>query len=120
MLRILESLGTMNHLGYRGRAIRALFILQRAIDSTSAGREKLPTIEAALIFQNNPGPPPDGGDTHAFWTFSSFKENEVHQRIWLMPNFDFWYAYPMGSFRDARRRTFQYDTLFFNKIPKAV
>ncbi|KAK4501432.1 hypothetical protein PRZ48_007241 [Zasmidium cellare] len=97
-LRIIETIGCMGHLGYRGRAIGALQLLQRAVDSAAAGGEKLPTIEASLVLQNNSDPPGGKDDTHSFWSVASFKENEEHQRIWLFPNFDFWYAYPMGSY----------------------
>lgn len=117
-LRILEVLGTMSHLGYRGRAVGALNLLQRAVDSASAGGEKLPTIEAAFVLQDNSDPPE--GTTHSIWSVSSFKGNEDHNRVWLFPNFDFWYAYPMGSYRDARRNAFQHDSSFATKIPKVI
>lgn len=119
-LRILESLGSMGHLGYRGRVIGALYLLQRAVDSASAGGEVLPTIEASLVVQDNSDPPGDKDDTHSFWTFASHNTDQSHRRLWLFPNFDFWYAYPMGSYRDIRRRAFQHDASFSDKIPKVV
>ncbi|CAK3856176.1 Hypothetical predicted protein [Lecanosticta acicola] len=119
-LRIVESKDpTIGHIGHRGREVGFLNILQRAIDSATAGGEKLPTIEAAIITQDiATNLPPDS--SHAIWTWTRNVENEAHNRHWLIPNFDFWYSSPMGSYLDARRRAVQYSASFSEKIQKAV
>ncbi|KAF7188063.1 hypothetical protein HII31_10635 [Pseudocercospora fuligena] len=118
-LRILESMDTISPVGYRGRAFGILGLLQRAVDSAIAGGEVLPTVEAALLFEDISNPPTDDG-THSFWTWSSLKDHDPHKRLWLIPNFDFWYSSPQGSYEAARMHAMKNDAPFAHKIPQIV
>lgn len=119
-LRILESKDpTIGHIGHRGREVGFLNILQRAVDSATAGGEVLPTIEAAIITQDIATNLPSDS-THTIWSWTRNISSPSQDRHWLIPNFDFWYSSPMGSYADSRRRALQYTSPFTQKIPKAV
>lgn len=90
-LRIVESRLTMENLAYRSRAIGFLSLLDQAIRAATASGESLPTIEAAVIFQDVVDPPTVEG-THSFWTWTSNVSDPNHERHWLIPNFDFYGA----------------------------
>lgn len=119
-LRILESEGMIGHWGYRGRGMGFLYLLQRSLYSAQAAGEKLPTIEAAIIAEDIVNPPNGTKGTHSFWTWTNHIGDETHERHWMIPNYDLWYGYPMGSFREARYRAMERDSAFKDKIPKAV
>ncbi|CZT21274.1 uncharacterized protein RCC_07137 [Ramularia collo-cygni] len=116
-LRILETRQIIDSLGYAGRGLPLLNMLQRAVDSATAGGEKLPTIEAAIIVEDISDPPENG--THSFWTFARSLTKESHQRLWLVPNFDF-YVQSEGAFEEVRRRGAARDAPFTEKIQKAI
>lgn len=116
-LRILESRQMMASLGYEGRGIPLLNMLQRAMDSATAGGERLPTIEASIVLEDISDPPEKG--SHSFWTFARNLTKESHDRIWLVPNFDF-YVQNEGAFEEVRRRGILRDAPFAKKIQKAI
>lgn len=120
-LRILESKNAVDRItAARDRAEGVINLIQRALDSAMVARELLPTVEIALNFKDDAEPSSEEGDTHSFWSFARHVSKESHQRLWLMPNFDFWYYMPSGSFGDAKREAMQHDGPFSTKIPKLV
>lgn len=46
--------------------------------------------------------------------------NATHERLWLVPNYDFWGATVYGSYANARRKAADQDAAFVDKIPSAV
>ncbi|CZT19606.1 uncharacterized protein RCC_05457 [Ramularia collo-cygni] len=118
-MRILETRGAIGAMGYHDRVTGILNLIQRALNSATAGGETLPTIEASFVVQDIADPPtPDG--THSFWTMTANKDNVTHERLWLFPNHDFWGDAVWGSYDDARRKAKDQDGAFIDKIPSAV
>lgn len=116
-LRVLESREMISGLGYEGRGMPLLYMLQRAVDSATAGGERLPTIEAAIVLEDISDPP--AGGSHSFWTFARNLTKESHDRLWLVPNFDF-YVQNEGAYEEVRRRGISRDAPFAKKIQQAV
>jgi hypothetical protein len=120
-LRILESKHAVDPMGSSpDRALGVLHLFQRALDASMAAGEQLPTVELALNFEDASETPETPGDTHTFLAAARTIGKESHERIWLMPNFDFWYYKPTGSFSDAKRDAMQHDDHFRSKIDKIV
>lgn len=51
---------------------------------------------------------------------AAHKNNATHERLWLLPNFDFWGERVEGGFDSARRKAKEQDSAFKDKIPQAV
>jgi hypothetical protein len=116
-LRILETREVIGSLGYEGRGLPLLYMLQRAVDSATAGGERLPTIEASIVLEDVSDPPAES--SHSFWTFARNIHRESHERLWLVPNFDF-YVQSEGAFSEIRRRGIARDMPFLSKIQQMV
>lgn len=116
-LRVLETRGVVGALGYDGRGLPLLNMLQRAMDSATAGGERLPSIEASIVLEDISDPPAES--SISFWSFARNLTKESHKRLWLVPNFDF-YVQNEGAFEDVRRRGIDRDVPFAEKIPQAV
>jgi hypothetical protein len=124
---------------FRERGLGILHLLHRALKSASAGGETLPTIEAAILLQDVSYPPTENG-THSFWTWArpyhdihfnrttTWEGKEVHyerywwdktfQRVWIIPNFDFWYTRSIGNYDECLEQAKLHDDT--DKIPKIV
>jgi hypothetical protein len=90
-LRVVESRMSHGNPAFRARGISLLSLLNSAVKSATAGGEKLPTIEAAIVLEDIVDyPTPDG--THSLWTWTSNMSDPTHDRHWLIPNFDFFGA----------------------------
>lgn len=76
-------------------------------------------MQAALVVQDISDPPTQDG-THSFWTMAANKNNVSHERLWLVPNYDFWGDAVWGSYDDARRKATEQDSAYSDKIPSAV
>lgn len=48
------------------------------------------------------------------------KHNVTHERLWLLPNYDFWGDMVWGSFDDAKRKAADFDAPFKDKKPSVV
>ncbi|KAM3421164.1 hypothetical protein BST61_g1576 [Cercospora zeina] len=140
-VRVLESINAMidpkGSIGERG--ISFLHLLQQALESATAGGEILPTIEASVVLQDVSSPPTENG-THTFWTWArpshdvnfnrttEYNGETVHyeqfwkattfERLWLIPNFDFWYTSSIGYYEKAVELAKQRDAV--PKIPKVA
>lgn len=120
-MRILESRHAVDPImSSPDRALGVLHLFQRALDTAMALGERLPTVEINFNFRDDAEPPNAPGNTHSYWSFARTIGNPSHDRAWLMPNFDFWFYGPTGSFGDAKRKAMQHDAPYSNKIPKVV
>jgi hypothetical protein len=60
-------------------------------------------------------------DTHTVWSFARNINNEAEERVWLMPDFNFFASTPVGSsYLDMQRRAALHDQAIMDKIPKVV
>ncbi|CAK1359703.1 hypothetical protein CB0940_05860 [Cercospora beticola] len=133
-VRVLESINAMldpkGSIGERGTSF--LHLLQRALESATASGEVLPTIEASIVLQDVSSPPTEDG-THSFWTWArpshdvhfnrttEYNGETVHyeqfwkyttfERLWLIPNFDFWYTSSIGYYTKAVEDAMQRDNM---------
>ncbi|KAK4507611.1 hypothetical protein PRZ48_001346 [Zasmidium cellare] len=119
-LRVLETKGTFDNQGYRMRTLSVLSMLQEALWSASAGGERLPTIEAAIVVDDMSLLPGEPDDTRSIWTFTSNVRDDSHKRHWLLPNFSMYSARGTGSFRDMTRRAMEFDAPFGEKLPQVI
>ncbi|KAH9845298.1 putative lipopolysaccharide-modifying enzyme [Teratosphaeria destructans] len=115
-LRIIDS-HVAQDWHFSTRTIGILSLIQRALDSAIAGGEYLPTIETSITFPDTVEMDPSSD--HTVWTVGRQLSNRVHDRYWLIPNYDFWYDAPM-AYRETRRRMMEHDSAFKEKIPKVV
>jgi hypothetical protein len=118
-LRVVESRMTHRNPAYRARGISFLSLLNAAVRSATAGGERLPTIEAAIVLEDIVDYP-DPDSTHSIWTWTANMSEPTHDRHWLIPNFDFYGAGNIGSYEQARRRAVAQDSSWTSKIPQIV
>ena len=60
-------------------------------------------------------------DTHTVWSFARNINHKHEDRVWLMPDFNFYASTPVGSsYLDMQRRAAVYDQAVMDKIPKVV
>lgn len=116
-IRILESKSAVEPFkSAPERALGLLHLVQRALDASITAGETLPTVELTMNFQDDADP----GDNHSFWAYARHISKESHERLWLMPNFDFWFYIHTGAYIDAKRDAMQRDAPFTSKIPQMV
>lgn len=120
-LRILETRGAIGNDGYRRRSLSMLSQINRAVAGATAAGEKLPTIEFAVTVDDM-ALIPNGEDTHAIWSYARRIIDHDQDRIWLVPDFDFWSWGQSGgaSYTEMRARAAQRESFLVEKIPKAV
>ena len=120
-LRILRTKGTYGNDGYRKRTMFVLSQLNRALLGASAAGEKVPDVEFGVTVDDMSLIPGKEMDTHAIWAFARNIHSEIEQRLWLMPDFNFFASTPVGSsYLDMQRRASLHDQAVMDKIPKAV
>ena len=120
-LRILKTKGTYGNDGYRKRTMYALSQINRALLGAAAAGEKVPDAEFAVTVDDISLIPGKEMDTHTIWAFTRRLESEGEQRLWLMPDFNFFAAPPVGSsYLDMQRRAALHDQAVMDKIPKVV
>lgn len=118
MIRVLHSISAVSTKWTTPEeTLAVLHMIQRVLDAATVVGDQLPTVEVALNFQDDADPVTG---THSFWSFARALGKESHQNLWLMPNFDFSYYEPYGTFGDAKWRAMQHDGAFTSKIPKIV
>lgn len=122
-LRILET-RDIHHFRDGHDARRVIFVLSqihRALLGATARGEQIPNIEFAIAVNDYAHLPDERGDSHTVWTFDRRIASEKDERMWLMPDFNFWAWKPTGSaYEDARRRAMTHDSAVKDKIPKIV
>jgi len=94
--------------------------LQSIYRAIMTAPEPVPNIEFSIKINDVVNITDDFPDT-TFWTFSRDIHNSVHDRLWVIPDFNFW-AYPRvaGSFRDFQHRAMEVGGDFKSKVPKLV
>lgn len=122
-LRIVQTQDT-HHFQDHHDARRVIFVLSqihRALLGATAVGEKVPTIEFSIAVNDHANLPSEEEDTHAVWTFDRKIGSKKDERMWLMPDFNFWAWNPVGNaFNDARRRAMSHDATVEGKIQKIV
>ncbi|KAK4988252.1 hypothetical protein LTR50_004078 [Elasticomyces elasticus] len=117
-LYIVESKNAM-HGGYRERTLGVLHSIHRALLTSL---ESVPDIEFSFTVDDMSLLPVEGSRT--IWTFARRTADDFMDRLWLMPDFNFW-AWPSigGSFANMQRRVRQdtkLEALMTAKIPQVV
>lgn len=102
---------------YYKRALPMLSQLHRALLGASAMGEMLPNIEFSVTVDDHAMVPPD--DMRTIWSFSRNIHDKVHDKQWIMPDFNFW-VHRDDSFYDMQTRAQALDLPFGEKIPKVV
>ncbi|KAI5366249.1 putative glycosyl transferase CAP10 domain-containing protein [Septoria linicola] len=122
-LRIIETKDT-HHYEDNHDARRVIFVLSqinRALLGAIARGEHVPNVEFAIAVNDYADLPDDASDTHSVFTFDRKIGSKKDDRMWLMPDFNFWAWNPIqNAYGDARRRAFDHDGAIEDKIPKAV
>ena len=60
-------------------------------------------------------------DTHSIWAFTRKVIDHDQDRLWVMPDFNFFASPPIGSsYLDMQRRAKIHDSRLMDKIPKVV
>ncbi|PPJ61030.1 hypothetical protein CBER1_01987 [Cercospora berteroae] len=122
-LRIVETRDT-HHYKDRHDARRVIFTLSqihRALLGATARGETIPNIEFAIAVNDHVELPDDEDDTHTAWTFDRRISRPKDERMWLMPDFNFWAWNPIhNAYQDARRRAASHDSPIEQKIPRVV
>ena len=124
-LRILETKGILNQGGSQMPFERAIAVWQqihRAILGATAAGEMLPSIEFSVSVDDKPNL--DEGksdDTHTLWAFCRHRETRAHDRVFLMPDFNFWsWRGVAGSFAEMQAYGKDLDRPLSDKILKAA
>lgn len=105
---------------YDVRAWPVLHLLQRAVLGAAAAGEKLPTVEFPVVVDDMALLPGGEDDTRTAWTWTRNFHNKVSERLWIMPDFNFWATGSSSSFYEMQWRAREFDAPFTSKIPKAV
>ncbi|EME45725.1 hypothetical protein DOTSEDRAFT_71425 [Dothistroma septosporum NZE10] len=121
-LRILETRNTHHFDDHHDsrRVIYTLSQINRALLGATARGEIMPNIEFAIAVQDYIELPDDEHDTHTIWTYDRKVGTRKDERMWLMPDFNFW-AWHKGihnSYTDATRRLISHDAPLSSKIPQ--
>ena len=120
-LRILETKNTYQNDGYRKRTLYMLSQLHRALLGAAAAGEGVPDVEFSVTVDDISLIPNTQMDTHSIWAFTRRLVDRDQDRLWLMPDFNFFASSPIGSsYLDMQRRAKLHDKFIVDKIPKAV
>jgi hypothetical protein len=122
-LRVLKAKGTWRRPpAYHKRALYTLAQLNRALLGASAAGERLPDIEFAVTVDDmSLIPGEDVGDTHSIWAYTRNTHDRTQDRLWVIPDFNFYASPPRASsFIEQQRRAEQYDLHVVDKIPQAI
>jgi len=124
-LRILETKGILDQQGSQMPFERTIAVWQqihRALLGATAAGEMLPSIEFSVSVDDKPniqGDTPD--DTHTLWAFCRHRETRAHDRVFLMPDFNFWsWRGVAGSFVEMQAYGRDLDRPISEKIQKAA
>jgi hypothetical protein len=95
--------------------------IHRALLGATATGEMLPSIEFSVSVDDRPNTPENPEDTHTLWAFSRNYNTRAHERVFLIPDFNYWsWRGVAGSFAEMRARSKELDEYISDKIPKAV
>ncbi|KAK8210111.1 hypothetical protein M8818_003598 [Zalaria obscura] len=115
-LYILQSKGATQFHGWRERSLAVLHQINRAILSS---RDPVPNIEFSFVVNDRVDPPKNTNHTH--WGFSRKLSAPNYDRLWLIPDFNYWtFAGVAGSFADYQRKVRDHDRPMVEKRPELV
>jgi hypothetical protein len=122
-LRILETKGILDQGGSQMPFERTIAVWQqihRAILGATAAGEMLPSIEFSVSVDDKPNlHEGKSDDTHTIWAFCRHRETRAHDRVFLMPDFNFWsWRGVAGSFAEMQAYSKDLDRPLSEKIPK--
>lgn len=101
------------------RAIAVLSQIHRALLGASANGEVVPNIEFTVSVRDYVALPEEQNDSRTIWSFNRKIGKARDDRLWLMPDFNFWsWERVDNSYSDARRRALTHDAPMADKIPK--
>lgn len=119
-LRILETKKAWVPYNYRKRTFYTLLQMHRALLGAQASGERLPSIEFAVVLDDK-SLMPGGGDTHSVWAYTRQIGNDAEEKLWPMPDFQFFASPPYaGSFSEMQGKAQAHDGPLSGKIPKVV
>ncbi|KAI6788288.1 hypothetical protein KC361_g9127 [Hortaea werneckii] len=79
------------------------------------------TLESSVSVDDRPNTLENPEDTHTLWAFSRNYNTRAHERVFLIPDFNYWsWRGVAGSFAEMRARSKELDEYISDKIPKAV
>jgi len=121
-LRILEMRHTWENDGYRQRTLSVLSQLHRALLGAAASGESVPDAEFAVTVDDMSLVPSVENDTHTIWAFTRRLVDRDQDRLWIVPDFNFWSAPPFaGSYAEAQRKARAHDAVMvMDKLPQVV
>jgi hypothetical protein len=117
-VRIIETRGIWRK-DFRHRIIAVVQQVVRSVAAAEAVNEPLPDMEFTIVVDDIPNLNQDR--TAALWSFTKNFANDVHNSIWLIPDFHFFGAPPENEgFRQMQTRARKHDSPLKDKIPKVV
>lgn len=116
-IRITEAHNTMNE-AYRFRTMAVLHQIHRAVTGSAPGT--IPTVEFSVTVDDMSLIPNPQDDTHTIWNFARRVIDKDQDRLWLVPDFNFWSSPPMSAFADMQRKAREHDSLVAEKKPTVI
>lgn len=114
---ITETRNTMNE-AYRIRTLGVLHQIHRAVAGAAPGT--IPTIEFSVTVDDMSLIPNAINDTHTIFSFARRLIDTDQERVWLIPDFNFWTSPTSGAFADMQRKARDRDAFITDKVPTAV
>ncbi|KAF2768826.1 hypothetical protein EJ03DRAFT_112532 [Teratosphaeria nubilosa] len=119
--RVFESDNTYG--GYSQRTEATLNQIHRALAGARAAGEEIPTIEFAITVEDFNRIPTNESDSHTIWHFARRLIDRDEDRVWVMPDFNFWAA-PAAEgvvdFEQTRKLAKERDSPLTEKIPQII
>ncbi|KAK9789170.1 hypothetical protein SCARD494_09369 [Seiridium cardinale] len=125
-LRVLETRIFETKQAYGNHTHRASAVLNqlnRALIGATSTRETFRAMEFSVVVDDLSLIPNRENDTHTVMHFARRIIDTDQDRIWLIPDFNFWSAPAAGGiveYEEARQLAKQHDSLLVNKTPRAV
>jgi len=105
-LYIITAKGATQFNQWRERSLAVLHQINRAL---LASPEPIPNIEFSFIVNDRSGSP-KGSTLETHWSFARQPADPEHERIWLIPDFNYWsWRGIAGSFADYQRQVSNHD-----------
>ena len=121
-LRVLEAKRTWGDF-WGPRAVFFFQLFERALLGAAALGEKLPSVEFSMFIDDRPNMPSSDAapkDTHLMWGSNRNFNAPQDERVWLLPDFEYWKGPAASSWDEMQRRAWQHDAPFTSKIPKVL
>lgn len=116
-VRITETRDTMND-AYRPRTLAVLHQINRAV--IGAGSEHIPTVEFSVTVDDMSLIPNAPNDNHTVWNFARRLIDHDQDRVWLIPDFNFWATPSASGFSDMQRKSREHDADLQDKLQQVA